>query len=58
METLNNKEILEISGGTTDLGEWLVNKIGDFFCSCKNFTIDTSLMKNYSHGTYPGSYNY
>lgn len=34
MKSLNSIELLEISGGTTDLGRWLIDKVGDFFCGC------------------------
>lgn len=34
MKNLNSRELLEISGGTTDLGRWLIDKVGDFFCNC------------------------
>lgn len=57
MENLNSKELIEISGGTTDLGSWLVNKVGDFVCWAKTSleNIDLSLLQNFSHGTYPGN---
>ncbi len=57
MRNLSSKELVEISGGTTDLGSWLVNKVGDFVCWAKTSleNIDLSLLQNYSHGTYPSN---
>jgi|GEM_PF-3261527 hypothetical protein len=58
MKDLNFEEMQSISGGAgSDLGEWLINKVGNFICKCKSFfkEIDVSNLKNYSHGTYPGN---
>jgi hypothetical protein len=57
MKELNLIEQTQISGGTTDVGNWLVDKIGDAVCWVRSSLrkLDFSGLKNYSHGTYPSS---
>jgi hypothetical protein len=64
MKELEPKELISIQGGgLSDLGEWLIDGVGDLLCKAKSLynkasswlAENSSSLKNYSHGTYPGN---
>lgn len=52
MKNLSNSELLGVSGGS-ELTDWIVDKIGDFLCSCSKWNWGgIPASKSALHGPY------